>query len=139
MPYHQAAPTHVGPRPPAVVLEESGTLSTLHGPITWMRSLDGNIEAGGGGQKLTTGGHEESDGSWHKDAEYALVGEASYLTMELLGDVAEHKVEFTLSAGSSRLTLTVAGINPGVTHLARQPCPVSGTAQRSVGACRPWI
>jgi uncharacterized membrane protein YgcG len=111
-----AGPIHVVTRPPPVgILGKSGTLTTPRGPITWTQSSDGSIEAEGGGQKVTASGHDESDGSWQKHAEYAETGEASYLTMKSVGEVAEHKVEFTLSSGASRLTLMVADIDARVT------------------------
>jgi hypothetical protein len=94
---------------------QSGTLMTPHGSITWTRASDGSLAAEGGGQKLAANGHDESDGSWQKHATYARTSKAPYLSMESVGKVAEHNVEFTLSAGSSRLTLTVANIDVLVT------------------------
>jgi hypothetical protein len=119
-------------RPPVGILEKSGTFTTPQGPITWTQASDGTINAEGGGQKFTSSGQNESDGSWQKHADYARTGQAPYLTMEWVGKEAEHQVEFTLSAGSSHLTLTVSNIDARVT---------SGTATLSgtwIGAAVNW-
>jgi hypothetical protein len=93
----------------------SGTLMTPQGPITWTRTSEGSIVAEGGGQKLTASGHNESDGSWQQRVVYARTGKSPYLTIESVGNVAEHTIEVTFSDGSSRLTLQVANIDALVT------------------------
>ena len=112
----QPGPTRVGEKPVAAPTSgKSGTLTTSQGPITWTQSSDGTIAAEGGGQTLTASGQAGSDGSWQKHAAYARTGAAPYLTMESVGDVAGRKVAFTLGAGSSQLTLTVATIDARAT------------------------
>jgi hypothetical protein len=91
-----------------------GTIATPNGPITWTQSSDGTINAEGGGQILTASGRNESDGSFQKQANYARTGQEPYLTMDLVGE-ARHQVGCTFSAGSSRLTLTVANIDANET------------------------
>ena len=105
----------VAPPPVEIVgtgnVGKSNTLTTPQGPITWTRSANGTVNAEGGGQTFTASGEEDSDGSWQKHAAYARTGQAPYLTTESIGVAAERKVSFSLSAGSSQLTLTIADIN----------------------------
>lgn len=93
----------------------SGTLATPKGPITWTQSSDGTIHAEGGGQKLTVTGNTKTDGSWRSRAVYARASGTAYLTMDSVGEAAEHNVALTFSAGSYQLTLTVADIDARVT------------------------
>ncbi len=112
----QSDPISVVTPPPVAPSTKSGTITTPQGLITWTRSSDGSIEAEGSGQKLTSGGETLSDGSWQKHAHYAQTGQAvPYLTMEFVGEVAKRTVDFTLTAGSSSLTLKVQVIDAGAT------------------------
>lgn len=93
----------------------NSTLTTPLGPINWNQSSDGTIRAQGGGQTLTITHQNGSDGSWQSHSYYARTGSPSYLTMDLICDVAGHTVEFTIKAGSSQLTLAIAGIDAQAT------------------------
>ncbi len=89
-----------------------GTVTTPQGTITWEKSADGTVIAvGSNGQKFTSSGHVESDGSWAQQANYAITGQTSYLSLGFTGTVATGTVQSLISAGASRLTLTVSNIN----------------------------
>src|SRR5271163_2959167 len=101
----QSASTSAATATPAGTVTK-GTVTTPQGPITWEKSSDGTVIAVGNGQKFTSSGREESDGSWAQQANYAETGQPSYLTLGCSGDVAGRTVQSLVSAGSSRLTLT---------------------------------
>jgi hypothetical protein len=110
----QVKPTHItviGRTTAKPVAPPPATLSTPQGSINWSQSSDGSIQAEGGGQKVVVTRHDQSNGSWQSHADYSLTGSAPYLSMDLLCDIPDRKVQFTLTAGSSHLTLTVTGID----------------------------
>jgi hypothetical protein len=91
-----------------------GHVNTPQGPITWTMSSDGALSAQGGGQTLASSSRSETDGSWQWHESFSRSGEAPYLTIESNGDAGARKVELTVRAGSSVVTLTVTNIDPGV-------------------------
>jgi hypothetical protein len=93
------------------VTENTTTLSTPQGSIIWSKSPDGTIQAEGGGQKVIVSAQYETDGSGHSQADYSPTGSAPYLSSDLVWNVSSRQVAFTLKAGSSQLTLTVANID----------------------------
>jgi hypothetical protein len=105
-----------------------GTITTPNGPITWTQSTDGTINAEGGGQKLLASGQNQSDGSFQKHATYARTGQAPYLTMDLVRDVAQHKAALTLTAGSSANAPAAARVTSGTTRGTRIDQPIVDAA-----------